>query len=267
MEFDSLSDWNGRIDCPEKSGTTALQRRVRELEALASELKREVQIRDHLLEHCRIGFIRFRLERSGSLRLEYMSGPALALFGMNPGSLPDSFESLISCIVEEERETFRRAAVSAVICGEPFGWEGRCFRGREEVILKLDLDCYCGGDGSRVYSGTIDDVSESRRTEKRTDILFGRIARIAEEMDQFKDLYGKYLPARIDLAARLSARETEVMDLMLRGFSNADICDLLCISLSTVKKHINALFSKLGVKNRFELLLLNPRRNSSYSRV
>ncbi|MBK8020192.1 MAG: tetratricopeptide repeat protein [Chloroflexi bacterium] len=48
----------------------------------------------------------------------------------------------------------------------------------------------------------------------------------------------------------LSEREYEVLVLMAAGFSNHEIATQLYIGLSTVKKHVNHIFSKLGVKHR-----------------
>jgi DNA-binding CsgD family transcriptional regulator len=52
----------------------------------------------------------------------------------------------------------------------------------------------------------------------------------------------------------LSARETEVLDLLCRGKSNPDISCALFISNNTVKHHVNSIYKKTGVKNRYELL-------------
>jgi len=67
------------------------------------------------------------------------------------------------------------------------------------------------------------------------------------------------LPAKVAerLAARrrrpdLSARETEVLQLLLKGSSNKEIGSALFISEDTVKAHLKTLFVKLGVKDRTE---------------
>ncbi len=51
----------------------------------------------------------------------------------------------------------------------------------------------------------------------------------------------------------LSPRETEVVDLILRGLSNKEIADRLFISVDTVKKHSYNVYRKLGVQNRVQL--------------
>ena len=55
---------------------------------------------------------------------------------------------------------------------------------------------------------------------------------------------------------RLSAREKEIVNLMMNGFSNQEIGDSLVISLSTVKTHNQNIFRKLGIQKRYELLNL-----------
>ena len=48
----------------------------------------------------------------------------------------------------------------------------------------------------------------------------------------------------------LSPRETEVLRLMARGFTNQQISRSLFVSVSTVKKHVRSVISKLGVSDR-----------------
>ncbi len=54
----------------------------------------------------------------------------------------------------------------------------------------------------------------------------------------------------------LTPRETEILDLLLRGMNNPQIAEDLSISIHTVKRHMNNIFRKLGVGNRYELILL-----------
>jgi DNA-binding NarL/FixJ family response regulator len=53
----------------------------------------------------------------------------------------------------------------------------------------------------------------------------------------------------------LSEREEEVLLIVARGRTNAEIADELSISLSTVKTHLASLMAKLGARNRVELAM------------
>jgi DNA-binding CsgD family transcriptional regulator len=48
----------------------------------------------------------------------------------------------------------------------------------------------------------------------------------------------------------LSNREYEVLQLVAKGYSNAEIAESLFLSLSTVKTHVSNLFVKMNVKSR-----------------
>ncbi|MEU4393020.1 response regulator transcription factor [Kribbella sp. NPDC023855] len=50
----------------------------------------------------------------------------------------------------------------------------------------------------------------------------------------------------------LTARESEVLKLIARGLSNAEIAELLFIGEATVKTHINNTFAKIGARHRAE---------------
>ena len=54
-------------------------------------------------------------------------------------------------------------------------------------------------------------------------------------------------------AVALSERETEVVQAIARGRTNAEIAADLFISLSTVKSHLASIQYKLGVRNRVEI--------------
>ncbi len=64
-------------------------------------------------------------------------------------------------------------------------------------------------------------------------------------------------PAGPDLPSErfdLTAREIEILSLILNGLSNQDIAERLFISEHTVKKHLINIYKKLRVKNRMQLL-------------
>jgi len=54
---------------------------------------------------------------------------------------------------------------------------------------------------------------------------------------------------------RLTPREDEILNLVMRGMKNKQIADSLTITTGTVKVHLMHIFEKTGVKDRFELAL------------
>jgi len=52
----------------------------------------------------------------------------------------------------------------------------------------------------------------------------------------------------------LSSREYEVLQLLAKGYSNAEIAESLFLSLSTVKTHASNLFVKMDVKSRTQTI-------------
>ena len=56
--------------------------------------------------------------------------------------------------------------------------------------------------------------------------------------------------AERDILGRLTPREAEVLDALVRGMSNKEISRALYISPNTVKRHLQAIFAKLEVNSR-----------------
>lgn len=60
--------------------------------------------------------------------------------------------------------------------------------------------------------------------------------------------------ARVEAPSLLTPREREVVVLVERGLSDAEIAERLCISRLTLKKHVSNMYRKLGVGSRTQLL-------------
>ncbi|MEO5739625.1 MAG: helix-turn-helix transcriptional regulator [Vicinamibacterales bacterium] len=55
---------------------------------------------------------------------------------------------------------------------------------------------------------------------------------------------------------RLSARELQVVEYVIRGHSNRTIAELMTLTTDTVKKHLTRVFDKIGVDSRTQLMSL-----------
>jgi len=77
-----------------------------------------------------------------------------------------------------------------------------------------------------------------------------------QEIESLKDSYKVHKKSNVFDKFNLSDREREVTILLLKGYSNKKIADVLFISVSTVKTHIHNVFQKTSMDNRYELIHL-----------
>jgi DNA-binding NarL/FixJ family response regulator len=73
-------------------------------------------------------------------------------------------------------------------------------------------------------------------------------------IDQFAQ---RPVAERIDAKAldEITGREREVLALVARGHSNAEIAELLVLSEGTVKTHIKRIFMKLNLRDRTQAVI------------
>ena len=72
---------------------------------------------------------------------------------------------------------------------------------------------------------------------------------------QQSPVYGDSQPSSAAEKLGLTTREQEVVRLIAQGHSNAEIAAALFVSDATVKTHINHIFSKLGARDRAQVIV------------
>ena len=96
----------------------------------------------------------------------------------------------------------------------------------------------------------------SARDRAVLELVRPHLARI-EETTQLRAAAGAAEPGELE---RLTSRETEILELVAAGLTNAQIAERLWISPGTVKKHLDNIYSKLGVANRTAAIARTSRK-------
>jgi DNA-binding NarL/FixJ family response regulator len=129
------------------------------------------------------------------------------------------------------------------------------------VLTTFDLDEYVAGALAAGASGFLlkdavpADIIAGIRVVRDGDALLAPSVtrRLLDRFATRPAIANLAPPAGLDL---LTEREREVMALVVRGLSNAEIRKELYLSEPTVKTHVGRILMKLGVRDRVQLVVL-----------
>jgi DNA-binding NarL/FixJ family response regulator len=128
------------------------------------------------------------------------------------------------------------------------------------VLTTYDLDEYvvdslrAGASGFLLKDVPADDLVEAVRVVHRGEaVVAPRVTR------RLLDRFARHLPSPTAGPATLPAlteREQQVLLLVARGLSNAEIASELVLSETTVKTHVSNVLMKLGLRDRVQAVVL-----------
>lgn len=129
------------------------------------------------------------------------------------------------------------------------------------ILTTFDLDEYvyealqAGASGFLLKSAPPRELADAIRTVHAGDALLApQITRrlIEEHLARPRHVPQPAAP----WVGRLTPRESEVLTLLARGMSNAEIASTLFLSEPTVKTHVTRVLSKMGVRDRVQAVVL-----------
>ena len=95
-------------------------------------------------------------------------------------------------------------------------------------------------------------IAETRSAHLTYERLGSPLARQSADLLSSLGVAATVRPRRHDATAALSRRESEVLDLLRDGLSNADIAARHHNSVRTIEHHVSAILAKLGLRSRAE---------------
>ena len=125
------------------------------------------------------------------------------------------------------------------------------------VLTTFDLDEYvfaalrAGASGFLLKDAPADDLINSVRAIARGDALLDPAVtrRVIETFGSLPDI-----PRSAQLES-ISPRELEVLELLARGKSNAEIAKTLYLGEATIKTHVSNVLTKLGLRDRVQAVI------------
>jgi DNA-binding NarL/FixJ family response regulator len=128
------------------------------------------------------------------------------------------------------------------------------------VLTTFDLDDYvyealrAGASGFLLKDASARELADAVRLVAAGEALLAPSV-TRRLIAEFARMGARRSPNRKDLDG-LTERESEVLALVARGMSNAEIADRLVVAEQTVKTHVSRILMKLGLRDRTQAVVL-----------
>lgn len=128
------------------------------------------------------------------------------------------------------------------------------------VVTTFDIDEYvaramrAGASGFLLKDAPPDELLRAIRVVARGDALLAPSS-TRQLIEQYLTGTAPALDDGSDVVERLTDRELEVLGLLSRGLSNAEIADELVLAETTVKTHVGRVLAKLDVRDRVQAVV------------
>jgi DNA-binding NarL/FixJ family response regulator len=133
-------------------------------------------------------------------------------------------------------------------------------RSRVLILTTFGLDTYvydalrAGASGFMLKDAPPEEIVAAVRIVARGEALLAP-AVTRGVIEEFVRTPVRRTPSAGERVGDLTTREREVLDLLVRGLSNAEICDALVISDATAKTHVARILAKLGLRDRVQVVI------------
>ena len=132
------------------------------------------------------------------------------------------------------------------------------------ILTTFDLDEYAFGGLRAGASGfLLKDTRPAELIEAIRTVASGEAVVSPSITRRMLEMFAGQLPSGATASgqvdpriASLTPRETEILCLVARGMSNAEIAAELVVSATTVKTHVGSVLAKLGVRDRVQAVVV-----------
>ena len=128
------------------------------------------------------------------------------------------------------------------------------------ILTTFDLDEYvfeallAGASGFALKSRPLDELLSAIRTVAAGEALLA--PSVTRRLIAHFTSHARAPAAAPPGLAELTEREREVLSLVAHGLSNAELAETLHVSLPTAKTHVSRILTKLGARDRTQLVIL-----------